>query len=396
MTAVTATRSGERAYYAWFLFCALLALVGLWAAHQMESQGHVITGMNNQIVWGLPHVFAIFMIVSASGVLNVASVGSVFGRAVYKARAPLAGLLSLALLAGGLTVLMLDLGRPDRVIVAATVYNATSVFAWNVLLYTGLFVSVGFYLWTLMDRTMAAWTQPAGLLVFVWRFVLTTGTGLIFAFLVARQAYASAVLPPMFIAMSLAWGLAIFLLAQSALLRWKAMALHPGIHRRLKNLLGIFVFTVLYLVLAYHLTNAYFARQMPFERFVLRDGGVITALFWGGYGVLGTVLPLLLIFLPGLGTPRSVGAAALLVILGAFSLLYVFIVGGQSYPLQIFPGYVAHSTFGDGAVGEYVPSLPEWALGVGGVAVACLMTLVGVRVFNFLPRDVPEQAVESN
>ena len=29
-------------------------------------------GMNNQIVWGLPHVFAIFLIVAASGVLNVA------------------------------------------------------------------------------------------------------------------------------------------------------------------------------------------------------------------------------------------------------------------------------------------------------------------------------------
>ena len=37
--------------------------------------------MNNQIVWGLPHVFAIFLIVAASGVLNVASIGSVFGKA---------------------------------------------------------------------------------------------------------------------------------------------------------------------------------------------------------------------------------------------------------------------------------------------------------------------------
>ena len=94
--------------------------------------------MNNQVVWGLPHVFAIFMIVAASGVLNVASIGSVFGQPAYKPRAPLSGLLCLALLAGGLMVLMLDLGRPDRVIVAATHYNFTSVFAWNVFLYSGM------------------------------------------------------------------------------------------------------------------------------------------------------------------------------------------------------------------------------------------------------------------
>ena len=36
-------------------------------------------------------------------------------------------------------VLMLDLGRPDRLIVAATHYNFKSVFAWNVFLYSGMF-----------------------------------------------------------------------------------------------------------------------------------------------------------------------------------------------------------------------------------------------------------------
>ncbi|HSC01224.1 MAG TPA: NrfD/PsrC family molybdoenzyme membrane anchor subunit, partial [Burkholderiaceae bacterium] len=79
--------------------------VGLAAAHVMEQHGHIVTGMTNQVVWGLPHVFAIFMIVAASGVLNVASIGTVFGQAGYKSRGPLSGLLSIALLAGGLAVL---------------------------------------------------------------------------------------------------------------------------------------------------------------------------------------------------------------------------------------------------------------------------------------------------
>ena len=83
-----------------------VTLIGLIAAHTMELHGHAITGMDNQVVWGLPHVFAIFMIVAASGVLNVASIGSVFGHAAYKARAPLSGLLCLALLSGGLFVLI--------------------------------------------------------------------------------------------------------------------------------------------------------------------------------------------------------------------------------------------------------------------------------------------------
>src|SRR3990167_8856088 len=121
----------NRLYYVLLAAGGLVAMAGLYAVYMMEHHGHIITGMNNQIVWGMPHVFAIFLIVAASGVLNVASIGSVFGKTVYKARAPLSGLLALAMLAGGLTVLMLDLGRPDRLIVAMTYFNFKSVFALN-------------------------------------------------------------------------------------------------------------------------------------------------------------------------------------------------------------------------------------------------------------------------
>jgi Ni/Fe-hydrogenase subunit HybB-like protein len=379
----------NRLYFALIAAGGLVVLMGLYAAHMMEEHGHIITGMNNQIVWGVPHVFAIFMIVAASGVLNVASIGSVFGKAVYKARAPLASLLSIALLAGGLTVLMLDLGRPDRIIVAATHYNPTSVFAWNILLYSGLFAAVGIYLWTMMEQRMNPWSKPVGFVVFAWRFILTTGTGLIFAFLVARQAYGSALLPPMFIVISFAWGLAVFHVVQSAIYAWNGKTHAPEIVKRMKNLLGIFIIGALYLVVAYHMTNLYFAHQSGFEHFILLDGGVYPQLFWWGYGLLGNLLPLVLIYHPSLGNTKSVITASMLVILGGFALLYVFIIGGQAYPLNIFPGYEVKSSFGDGQIGLYQPSLPEFLLGCGGLGIAFLITTVSIRVLNFIPHDKP-------
>jgi molybdopterin-containing oxidoreductase family membrane subunit len=364
-----------------------ILLAGLGAAHVMEVEGHVVTGMTNQIVWGLPHVFAIFLIVAASGVLNVASMATVFGRAIYKTRARLSGLLSLALLAGGLMVLMLDLGRPERIVVAATHYNFTSMFAWNVLLYSGLTAIVLVYLWTMMEPRMKRFAKPAGLAAFVWRIVLTTGTGSIFGFLVARQAYASAVLAPLFIVLSFTWGLAVFLIVQASLNAWTANELHPAVLRRMRNLLGLFIVTSLYLVATYHLTNLYFARQIAFERFILVDGGVHPFLFWAGYVLAGSVVPLLLIWLPRFGTAPAVSAASVLVVLGGFALLFVFIIGGQAFPLEIFPGFAAQSSFDDGAIVGYTPSIWEALLGLGGLAAAFLITIVGVRVLDFLPRD---------
>ena len=55
------------------LFWGLLAMhaiviaVGLGAVWYMEHHGHIVTGMNNAVVWGTPHVFAVFLIVAASG-----------------------------------------------------------------------------------------------------------------------------------------------------------------------------------------------------------------------------------------------------------------------------------------------------------------------------------------
>jgi molybdopterin-containing oxidoreductase family membrane subunit len=252
-----------------------------------------------------------------------------------------------------------------------------------------MFAAVAIYLWTMMEQRMNPWSKPVGFVVFVWRFILTTGTGLIFAFLVARQAYGSALLPPMFIVLSFAWGLAVFHVVQSAIYAWNGNTHTPDIVKRMKNLLGIFIIGALYLVAAYHLTNLYFAHQSGFEHFILVDGGIYPQLFWWGYVLLGNLLPLLLIVLPGLGNTKSVITASMLVILGGFALLYVFIIGGQAYPLNIFPGYEAKSSFGDGQIGLYQPSLPEFLLGCGGLGIAFLITTVSVRVLNFIPHDKP-------
>jgi Ni/Fe-hydrogenase subunit HybB-like protein len=381
------SRCDSRHFYFLLALGGLLVLAGLGAAYTMEEHGHIVTGMNNQVVWGLPHVFAIFMIVAASGVLNVASIGSVFGQTMYKPRAPLSGLLCLAMLAGGLMVLMLDLGRSDRVIVAATHYNPSSVFAWNVLLYSGMYAIVALYLWTMFERRMNRFTKVAGLAALVWRFVLTTGTGLIFGFLVARQAYGSAMLAPLFIVLSFAWGLAVFLIVQSALYAWSGQVLDSAVQRRMARLLGVFIAAAFHLALVAHLTNLYFARQAEFEAFILRDGGVFPLLLWVGYVIAGTLAPLLLLFHPRLAGPRSTLLAAALVVLGAFAWLYVFIIGGQAFPLEIFPGYDVSSSFGDGAIAHYTPRLPELLLGVGGVGAAFVLTAVGVRVLDFMPHD---------
>ncbi len=381
-------RSGG--FYLLLVVLGIFIAAGLAAAWAMEHRGHVITGMTNRIVWGTPHVFAVFLIVAASGALNVASVASVFGRELYKPLARLSGLVAIALLAGGLAVLVLDLGRPERLVVAMTHYNFKSIFAWNIFLYTGFFAVVAIYLWTMFERRMNGYTSRAGLVAFLWRLVLTTGTGSIFGFLAAREPYNSALLAPLFIVMSFAFGTAVFVLVLMAACRWSARPLGDALLAALGNLLGVFVAAVLYFVAVQHLTNLYLARQWELERFFLVDGGVYTALFWIGQILVGGAMPLVLVF--AVRGRAALAVAAACVIAGGLAQVYVIIIGGQAYPQQIFPGKEISSSFFDGVVASYTPSLPEIALGLGGVGLALALTVVGLRLLPFLPRSLSDPA----
>lgn len=382
------TQIDDRAFYFALAIGGLVSAIGVAAAFYMEHMGHHVSGMNNQVFWGLPHVFGIFLIVAASGVLNVASIGSVFGKKAYKPRAPLSGLLAIVLLAAGLAIIMLDLGRADRVIIAMTHVNMTSVFGWNMILYPVFFGLVGLYIWTLMDRSKNQYSKTVGTAAFIWRLVMTTGTGSIFGFIIARQAYQSAILAPMFIILSFAWGLAIFLIVQEIMYARSKMELHPQLRARMKNLLGVFIGAVLYFVAVYHLTNVYYAKQIEFTHFILISGGIFPLLFWGGFVLLGSVVPLLLLYVPSLSEIKgSVSAASYLVIAGGLFLLFVFIIGGQAYPLDMFPGMQVSSSFFDGKIDSYTPSLPEILLSLGGIGIAFTATLIGVRVLRFMPQD---------
>jgi len=371
----------------------LFVLFGALSWHYMYTYGHVVTGMDNQIVWGLPHVFAVFLIVAASGALNVASIASVFNKPMYKPLAPLSAILALALMLGGLLVLVLDLGRSDRLIVAMTNFNFKSMFTWNVFLYSGFFALVGIYLWTMLDPSVKTYSKAAGTAAFIWRLALTTGTGSLFGFLVARELYGTAMMAPMFIVMSFAYGLAVYLLVLTAAYAWTGRVLGDAVMMRLKSLLVLFVAGMLYFVLVQHLTSLYFTKFHAVQAFILRDGGVITLMFWLGQILIGSVIPLL-ILLTSLGKQRAwIMVACVLIVLGGLFQMYVTIIGAQAWPLDLFPGLIESSSFYDGVINPYTPRLSEVFLGLGGVALALLVTVFAIKVLRLLPASLDDATV---
>jgi molybdopterin-containing oxidoreductase family membrane subunit len=235
----------------------------------------------------------------------------------------------------------------------------------------------------MMERDLESWTRPVGTIAFFWRLALTTGTGSIFGWLVARDAYNSAVMAPLFIALSLALGTAIFILVASWLLAADGRPFDEAVVKRLGRLLGIFVAANLYFAGLQHISAFYITQRLAVETFLLFSGGYYPLMFWGGQVVLGGLIPVLLVFLAP--SRLSVLLSSVLVLVGATVQLYVIVIGGQAFPFSMFPGYEVTSVIRDGVVAGYRPSLPEAVLGLGGLALALAIVLVAVKVLRILP-----------
>ncbi len=396
-TVFSEIKNSGTGFWAVLGFFGLLVLAGAGAFYYMEHHGHYVTGMNNQIVWGMPHVFAIFLIVAASGAANVATLGTVFGKKIYQPLGRLSAFLAAALLVGGLIVLLLDLGSIGHVIEMAYGYlNFKSIFAWNMILYSGFLAIIAVYLWTMMDRNKVVKKlyKPTGIINMFWRFMLTMGTGSIFGFLVARQYYDAAILAPLFIVASYVYGTAIYTLVLMATFKMTGRELGDAVLNRLRNTLAIFIALVLFLELVRHLTNLYATEHHGVESFIL-NGGPFSNLFWYGQIVAGSLVPMFLVWCTFLRNNRTaLVTAAVLAILGGFAQIYVILIGGQSYPLVLFPNSETSSTFSDGVYNAYSATLPEYLLGIGGVGLAICLLIIGMKVFRLLPDTLADASVD--
>ena len=378
------------------IISAILIGLGVYSFFTLEHEGHWLTGMNNQVVWGVPHMFAIFLIIAASGVLNIASISSVFNIKIYKPLARLSALLAIALLTGGLIVLVLDLGRPERLIVAMTTFNFKSIFAWNIFLYSGFVVIAALYLWMMFEARYNKFSQKVGTFAFIWRVILTTGTGSIFGFLVAKEAYNGAILAPLFIALSLLLGTAIFYKVLFWMNKGLNIPLGSEIILRFRKLLIYFTFAVFYLTILSHLTNLYATKHHEYEFFLLFSGNIYTILFWIGQILIGTFIPLLILYSKNFSTTKmGLLISSALIILGGFFQLYVIIISGQAFPLDLFPGYTESSSFQDGIVSPYTPSMYEFMLGLGGIGISALIYIFAIMILDFTPKSLDNGALKN-
>lgn len=364
---------------------ALLSLGGFWSAYLMFAHGHHITGMTNAVPWGFPIAMAVYLIGLSAGSLVLSALSSVFGKTEFKVFSRIAALLAALLLVGALLCIILDWGRPDRLLVPFYSMNPRSMFSLNGMLYSTYIAICLVYLWAMFNEKEKL-VKLLGFIAVFWAVLVHSGTGAIFGFVGAREMYHSPLLPPSFIAAALSSGTALMIIVLFLTFRWTGRRLDEGLLHRLASYLAAFIAVVAYFVFIENITRAYWPANYHSAEFLLLSLNKYSLIFWVGMIGCGLLFPFLILVNPPTGKNTGwILFACALVVIGVLAERYIIVVPGQVFPLEQFPGATVVSDFQDGAFVDYEISLSEMMYGGGIASFVFLLYVLGLRFFEIMP-----------
>lgn len=210
---------GPPTYYAWLLFLLTVVGFGVYGYSHQFREGLTITGMTDQVSWGLYISNFTFMVGVAAAAVLLIIPAYVYDFGPIKEITILGEILAVCAIVMCIMFVTIDVGRPERVWhlmpVIGTPNFPSSILGWDVLVLNGylfinLFVSV--YLLStiyLGKKPNYKFILPFIFLSIPWAVSIHTVTAYLYNGLGARPFWNSAILAPRFLASAFCSGPAL-------------------------------------------------------------------------------------------------------------------------------------------------------------------------------------------
>lgn len=395
-------------YWLWVGF--LLVVIG-WAFYSYTRQwqdGLIVTNMRDRISWGLYiSAFVFFIGISHAGTL----ISAILRVSHAKWRAPvtrMAEFITAVALICGAAFVLIDMGRPERILNVYLFGRWQSPIMWDVMAITTYLTASVLYLYTPMVPDLALfrdrlegkvnplrewfyrtsaldWTGTTGqrralargitvLMLIIIPIAVSVHTVVSWIFgMTLRVGWNTSIFGVLFVAGAIFSGIATLLILMAILRRiyhWEEYI--TELHfRYLGYLLAAFAAFMIYVNISEFLTAGFKLEEgaeFAFRQLFLED---FSTMFWF-YIVLGLMVPVLIMVIPKTRTIAGVVVAAILVDIAMFFERYFIVVTGLRVPLMPYEP------------ADYMPSFIEWSIFAGGVAFFALATTLALKLFPML------------
>lgn len=220
---------GDWRYYVWMGFLTVLCLLGLNAYTKQFVHGLVVTGMSDEVSWGVYIANFTFLVgVAAAAAMMVIPVYIYHNEELHDL-VIFGELLAVAAILMCLAFVTVDLGRPDRfwhLIPGIGQFNfPASMLSWDVIVLNGyLLLNVhicGYLIYCrYRNKKPAKWFYiPFVFLAIVWAISIHTVTAFLYVGLGGRPFWNSSIVGPRFLASAFTAGPALIILALQVIRR---------------------------------------------------------------------------------------------------------------------------------------------------------------------------------
>lgn len=394
---------------------AVMAIICLWGLVAYIHQcmiGLSATAMTNYFSWGVYIInFVFFIGISHAGMLVSAILrasGAGWRRPITRA----AEAMTVFALLVGSVMIVIDMGRPDRLLNLIIHGRLQSPILWDVLSVTTYFCGSVMYLYLPLIPDLAvlrdhptefpAWRRKLySVMSLGWQntpqqqralhraisviavviipvaISVHTVVSWIFA-MTLRVGWHSTIFGPYFVVGAIYSGIAALLIAM-AVFNWYFRDQHLDRYitfdhfKKLSLLLLAVTLVYIYFTLSEYLTMGYTAATA--------DKKLLDSLFYGQYALLfwlmavfGLFVPAILLSLPWTRNIKGIVTACILINIGMWLKRYVIIVPTLASPY--LPAVVRH-----GHPISYSPTWVEWSITAAGFSAFCLMYLLFAKLF---------------
>lgn len=262
---------GGRLYWSWVGGLVVVVLVGIAFYWRQLDQGLIVTGMSDQVSWGVYIANFTYLVGIAAAAVMLVIPAYIFHREDVKHVVLMGEGMAVAAVIMSILFVVVDLGRPERIWhmipLLGRLHLPASLLAWDVVVLTGylvLNVTIPFYI--LFRRYQGREPRlrvyfPAVLVSIAWAIAIHTVTAFLFSSNVARPFWHTAVLGPRFLASAFTSGPALIVLALWVIDRKTAFKVQSSVIDLMALVVTVALQINLFLLVAEIFTDFYFRTE---------------------------------------------------------------------------------------------------------------------------------------
>ena len=369
---------GDWRYHLWMLFLTILALLGLNAYLKQFVHGLALTGMTDQVSWGLYIANFTFLVGMAAAAVMLVIPVYVYRNKDLHDLVIFGELLAVAVVIMCLLFVTVDLGRPDRFTHLFRRFNfPLSILTWDVIVLNGyllLNLHITGYLiycdYCKRKPNKKLFVIPFVFVAIVWAISIHTVTAFLYVGLGARPFWNSAIIAPRFLASAFAAGPAFIIITLQVIGKFAKYDIPHKALLLLRQIVLIAMTINMFLLVSELFTEFYAGKTHIASTRYLYFGleGYHALVPWIWSAIVMNTIALILLYLPAARSLKVLNIACVLLIVG------IWIEKGMGL---IIPAFIPSPL---GEIVEYKPTLNEVLVCVGIWAFGLLLYTIFVRI----------------